>query len=199
MKTQTKNKTNENHPVTWRLVLLQVSLVLLMAGLSGCNSEKKEVKEVKEDKTNSDVQGISENNTVVATYVSFVEENKNQMSLDHAYTNEALLKLTEAVDAMAGEIDYDVEKDLSKVREYAAEITKDPSATTHADNIKKSAKILSDVLKNMQRDKYPGLESEVEAVEKACDSIDPNVLTLDQKDKVKTFFENAAEVLEKMN
>jgi hypothetical protein len=41
----------------------------------------------------TDLLGIKENNDIVAAYVNFVENNKEKMSLDHAYTNEALSKL----------------------------------------------------------------------------------------------------------
>ncbi len=36
------------------------------------------------------------------------------MSLDHAFTSEALTKLTDAVDAMATEAGYDVKVDIAK-------------------------------------------------------------------------------------
>jgi hypothetical protein len=77
------------------------------------------------------------------------------MSLDHAYTNEALLKLIEATNAMANEVGYEVQADLEKAKEYAEMITKDPFETTHADNIRKAADILTNVLQNIQKAKYP--------------------------------------------
>jgi hypothetical protein len=36
------------------------------------------------------------------------------MSLDHAYTNEALSKLIEATNAIANEVGYDVQADIAK-------------------------------------------------------------------------------------
>jgi hypothetical protein len=41
---------------------------------------------------------------------NFVENNKEKMSLDHAYTNEALSKLIEATNAIANEVGYDVRR-----------------------------------------------------------------------------------------
>lgn len=86
------------------------------------------------------------------------------MELDHSYTNEALLKLTEATRAIAEAINYEVKGDLDKVKEYADKITRDPFATSHADAIRKSADILSSVLQNIQQAKYPNLSNEVEEV-----------------------------------
>jgi hypothetical protein len=67
----------------------------------------------------TDLLGIKENNDIVAAYVNFVENNKEKMSLDHAYTNEALSKLIEATNAIANEVGYDVQADIEKAKEYA--------------------------------------------------------------------------------
>ena len=141
----------------------------------------------------------NENNDTVATYINFVENSKEKMSLDHAYTNEALLKLIEATNAMANEVGYDIQADLEKVREYANMISKDPFETTHADNIRKAADILTNVLQNIQKEKYPGLVDNISAVKSASTSIKPGILTLNQKDEVKNYFAKTAELLQKMN
>jgi len=121
------------------------------------------------------------------------------MSLDHAYTNEALLKLIEATDAKANEVGYEVQADLEQVKEYANMITADPYETTHADNIRKAADILSNVLQNIQKAKFPGLTEEAKELKNASESIKPAVLTLEQKDAVKNFFAKASDLLQKMN
>ncbi len=146
-----------------------------------------------------DLLGVKENNDTVAAYVDFVENSKEKMSLDHAYTNEALLKLIEATNAMANEVGYEVPADIEKVKEYAEMITKDPFETTHADNIRKADDILTNILQNIQKAKYPGLANEVEELKMASASIKPGVLTLDQKDAVKNYFAKAADLLQKMN
>jgi hypothetical protein len=143
--------------------------------------------------------GVKENNVTVAAYVNFVENSKGKMSLDHAYTNEALLKLIEATNAKADEVGYEVRADLEKVKEYANMITKDPFDTTHADNIRKATDVLTNVLQNIQKAHYPGLADEVEELQRASESIKPRVLTLEQKDAVKNFFAEASDLLKKMN
>ena len=62
-----------------------------------------------------------------------------------------------------------------------------------------AADILSNTLKNIQQEKYSNLIPEADAVTNAAKSIDPDVLTLDQKNAVKSFFNTAAELLNKMN
>jgi hypothetical protein len=78
-------------------------------------------------------------------------------------------------------------------------ISSDPFETTHADNIRKADDILTNVLQNIQKAKYPGLADEVAELKSASESIKLDVLALEQKDEVKTFFIKAADLLQKMN
>ncbi|MBA3284927.1 MAG: hypothetical protein H0U27_07690 [Nitrosopumilus sp.] len=140
-----------------------------------------------------------ENNNTVAAYVTFINADKNKMSIDHTYASEAITKLTDATDAMATEVGYDVKADIAKAKQYADEITKNPMSTTHADKIRSSADVLSTALQNMQQAKFPGLSTEAADVKSAAEAIDPQALTLDQRDVVKSFFSKTADLLNKMN
>ncbi len=119
--------------------------------------------------------------------------------MDHEFASQALLKLSDATQAMAKETGYDVKGDLDSAKAYANQITNDPNATTHAGSIKKAADILAGVLQNLQQQKYPGLANEAATLKSSCDAINPDVLTLDQRDAIKSFFSNAADILQKMN
>ena len=177
----------------WLLIGLVIVALLLYFLVFRDNDKNTEVVTEAEYITNTNDNGA------VAAYVNFVENNKGKMSLDHEYTNEALLKLIEATKAKANEVGYEVQADIEKAKEYAEMITKDPFETSHADNIKKADGILTNVLQNIQKAKYPTLAPEVEALKSASESIKPGVLTLDQKDAVKNYFTQAADLLQKMN
>jgi hypothetical protein len=186
----------------WMLVglVIAASLVYFIA----IRDNSKIAKTDTQDDYNTDTEkqnliGVNENNSTVAAYVNFVENSNQQMSLDHAYTNEALLKLTDATNAMADEVGYEVRADLEKVKEYATMITKDPFDTTHADNIRKANDIITTVLHNIQKAHYPSLVNDIEELKIASALIKPDVLTLDQKDAVKNFFAKASDLLKKMN
>lgn len=186
----------------WMIVGLVIAALLVYLLVFSDNSKNTEVVTEADHITNTsetDLLEVKENNDTVAAYVNFVENSKEKMSLDHAYTNEALLKLIEATNAMANEVGYEVRADLEKVKEYANMITIDPFETTHADNIRKADDILTNVLQNIQKAKYPGLADEVEELKSASESIKPGVLTLDQKDAVKNYFAKASDLLQKMN
>jgi hypothetical protein len=147
----------------------------------------------------SNLIDVNENNGTVAAYINFIENSKEKMSLDHEYTNEALLKLIEATEAIANEVGYDVQADIEKVREYAKMIEQDSFETTHADNIRKADDMLTNILQNIQKAKYSGLSDEVAALKNASESVKPSVLALDQKEAVKNYFAKAADLLKKMN
>ena len=140
-----------------------------------------------------------ENNNIVAAYVAFINSDTNTMSLDHAFTSEALIKLTDAIDAMATDAGYDIKADIANAKQIAEEITKDPMLTNHADKIRSAANVLSNALQNMQKAKYPELSNEAADVKSAAVAINPETLTLDQRDAVKSFFRKAANLLNKMN
>ena len=151
------------------------------------------------DTREPDLLGVNENNGAIVAYVNFVENSEEKMSLDHAFTSEALLKLIEATNAKANEVGYDVRAELGKAQEFARMITHDPYETTHADNIRKAADIITNVLQNMQMARFPGLANDAKELKSASESIKPSVLTLDQKDAVKFYFAKASDLLQKMN
>ncbi len=188
----------------WLLLGLAIFIVALLIYFLVFRDNWKKSNEVTQvdniAKTNeSDLIMVKENNVTVAAYINFIENSMKKMSLSHAFTNEALLKLTDATNAMAEEVGYKIQADLEKVKEYAAIITVDPYVTTHADYIRKAVDILTDELQNIQKAKYPSLANEVKELKIAAESINPQVLTLQQKDSVKNYFAKASDLLKKMN
>lgn len=133
----------------------------------------------------------------VASYVAHVDAGRN-MTLDHDYTSGAISKLTEAVRAKAAQLDLDVTADLMEVEQYAKQIQQDPMETTHANSIRSAADILARAMGNMQQRHYPDLNKNADQVKEAATRIDPNTLTLEQRDAVKDFFDRSASLLQGM-
>ncbi|MGA9652192.1 hypothetical protein [Pedobacter sp.] len=192
-----KNHNIKSAKSSWFKTLAGFSIVFLLATSISCKDKEKQ--ENAQETDTADAMSVKEDNSTVDAYVTFVNDDKNKMALDHAYTNEALLKLTSAIDAMAGEVDFDIKADLDKARQSANKITEDPFETSHADEIRKAAEILSGSLQNIQVAKFPSLASDAEQVKSAAMAIDPKVLTLDQKEAVKSFFAKSSDLLDKMN
>ncbi len=134
----------------------------------------------------------------VSGYLSYVSD-KSKMGVDHEYTNNALIELMNAVQAKAGEMNYDISADMQQVRQSAQAITKDPTAKTHANTIKEAGTKLADIMEKMQKEKYPDLSQDVQDVKTAANNIKPDVQTLQQKDQINKFFDEAADVLKKMS
>ena len=196
-------KIEQKKPIwPWLLVGLIIVALLVYFLVFRDNGENIEAVTEPDSITNtneSDLIGVKENNGTVTAYVKFVENIEENMSLNHEYTNEALLKLIEATDAIANEVGYEVQADIEKAREYAKMIERAPFETTHANTIRNADDILTNVLQNIQKAKYPELKNEVAALKSASASIKPGVLTLAQKDAVKNYFAKAADLLQKMN
>jgi hypothetical protein len=190
----TEIKIEKKKPV-WPWILGLAILVFLIYFLA--IYDRPDMKEAPPQTTS--LIDVKENNVTVAEFVRFAEEDSKDMGVDHVYTNEALLKLIEAINAMAAEINFDVKADLDKAREYAKVITEDEFKASHANSIRNAADILTDALQRMQQARYPELTNEASELRKAAGSIKPDVLTLDQKDEVKGFFGQAADLLKKMN
>ncbi|HET8830051.1 MAG TPA: hypothetical protein VFM79_11955, partial [Pelobium sp.] len=121
------------------------------------------------------------------------------MSLGHEYSHNALVKLVNATEETANNNNVDISENLNKVKALADKITRDEQSTTHADDIKEAAKIISNALASIQQTKFPDLKSEVNDLMTDADAIDVEDLTLDQKGTVKGFFTSAKDAIKKMN
>jgi len=187
----------------WLLVGLVIIAIVLVWVLGFADNDKNTEIVDKVDEYDqlevSENKSKNKNNSRVAAYINFVKHTNKKMSADHAYTNEALIKLADATNAIADEVGFEVRADLEKVKEHANMITKDPSDKTHADHIRKSANILTNVLQNIQKAKFPDLADEAKELRSASVAINPQLLTLDQKDAVENYFAKAADLLQKMN
>ncbi len=194
----TEIKIEKKKPV-WPWLLLLLGIIAFVVWFFVYRNDTDENKEPLETEDNTELIDVQENNNTVADYVTFINADTNTMSLDHEFTSEAFSKLINAVEAMANEIDFDVKADIDKAKRLSEEITNDPVVTNHADKIRKAAVVVSNAMYNMQQAKYPGLSAEASDVSSAASAINPETLTLDQRDAVKSFFRKSADLLNKMN
>ena len=140
----------------------------------------------------------NDSNDSVFAYTNFVKGEKN-MSLDHEYSHEALTKLANATEAVANKTGIDVKVDLDEVKQLSQQITANPNAVSHADDIRKASIIIASALGTIQQAKFPDLSSESTILMNDAKATDENDLTLNQKSTVKTFYDAAADLLKKMN
>lgn len=192
----------KNTPI-WPWILGAVALIAVLIYLFSSGDERNEGDELTQTSTEesyatSDTLKVSRNSTAVLAFVNFIKEDPNKMELDHDFTNEALLRLTNATNAVAEQVGYDIQQDMSELNMHTDKIAADPFDSTHANSIKSAAEILATALQNIQKNAFSGLETEAEAVKNAAQSIQGNMLTLDQKEAVKNYFQQSADLLVKM-
>ena len=137
-------------------------------------------------------------NQGVEGYIAYVSD-ESRMGIDHEYTNNAFIRLVDAVQAKANDMNVDISSEMQSIRQAAQKIQQNPTATTHAETIKNAGTQVADVLKKLQEQNYPNLSNDVEEVRTAATNIQGNVQTLNQKDQVNKFFNEAADVLRKMS
>lgn len=192
------------------LIILAIIYFLVFADDDTADSEENTTEEIQdptafEDESDETADWETEmrNDTLAYTgagvtgYSSYIGD-ESQMGVDHEYTSTALLYLIDAVREKATDLGIDARDDIQNLRENAKEIRENPQNTNHAGTIKEVGKEIANFMGDMQQKNFPNLEQEITQVEEAVDKIDPDTETLQQKDAVKTFFQEAEDVLQKM-
>ncbi len=138
-----------------------------------------------------------------ADYETYTTNMTGDMGLDHEFSHNALMKLANTTAALATAHglgnDVNVMAKKKMIMENANGITKDPYATNHADMIKAAAMSISDILGQVQKAKYPGLDGAVSEVRNAAMDITKETLTLNQKEDVRDFFGKARVAVKAMH
>lgn len=131
-------------------------------------------------------------------YLSHIDD-KSKMGIQHEYTNNTLIYLLEAVKSKAEQMNVDIDANMQLVQKQAEQITKDPTATNHANKIKQAGTEILKALEKICNQRYPELTPDLNEASKSLENIDPSVLTLNQKEEVNSFFKETGDVLRKMN
>ncbi|MGB3545404.1 MAG: hypothetical protein WBA17_00405 [Saprospiraceae bacterium] len=153
--------------------------------------------------TNTDADDSAYRNSVAA-YMDYTADMQGEMGLDHEFSHRALTLLANASASLAEYKEQDGNSDArtkaAKVRQLADEITRDPTATDHADKIRAAALMITDILENVDRDSYAGNErAQLTQLRKQAKDINAQTLTLNQKEDVRDFFATARNILAKMS
>lgn len=137
-------------------------------------------------------------NSEVAEFVQYVRSDmKDTKELDHQTVSQAFTRLSHATTAKAKEVGYEAEN-LQQAESTINQITDDKFQTTHADNIRKTADIISNELAGLQQAKFPDLDNEAKQLIKASESIKSDELAMEQDDEIKEYLNEAADLLDKM-
>ena len=197
-------KLKKKKPV-WPWILLALLLIAVIGFLLIGNDDDDDMvaagndTEYVEESDDQSAEGMETGNQAVSEYVTYIEDNGAQMGLDHEYTHRAFTLLASAMQATAEGTNFEFDQDWQALNSKADEIREDPMKLTHANTIKDGFNQVVTSFNNIQQAEFPGMDSEVQTLEEYSNGLNPDEPTLDQKDQVKGFFDQAAMILQEMN
>lgn len=152
---------------------------------------------VKPENNSRDRAQANGNNSEVAEFVEFVKSDLDKKDLDPKAINQAFTHLSDATSEKAREVGHNA-RNLQEARNVMNQIETAASEQAKADNIKRTAQILSRELEAIQLASFPQLDDEVANLKKASESIDANEVAMNQEDEIMEFFNESADLLDKM-
>lgn len=197
-------KIEKKNAPMWPWILVALAFIIILIYLFYPREERFDRDEMTsitsgESYAKSDTLEVTGNATAVLAFVNYIHDDQDKMNLDREFTNEAMVRLTNATNAMADEINFDIKKDMVELKSQMDKISTDPFETTNANSIRSAAGILAGTLQNIQRNAFSGLAQEADVLKNSAENIQPNMMPLDQKEAIKNYFIQASELLEKMN
>ena len=213
-----KSTTGGTNIWPWIIGLLLLGLVVWGVAEAFDESDEVYTEEVVEegDEVAGVATGIDENNnyndyeatgegnlTAVATYMNTTADMEGEMGLDHEFSHRALTELAMATTAVAEEkglmTEASVKEKADRVERLSNEIMQDPAATDHADKIKMSALLVTEMLEDIDGEAYAGRSAaDIERLREEAQALTPETLTLNQKEDVRSFLGQARTVLSRM-
>lgn len=137
----------------------------------------------------------------VAAFAAFIETPNAEMNLEHDYTRKGLRMLSASLESMTDRYDIEnvqLQQAKALMMRKVAILDDNAASTKHADHIKEAFMSATAVMEQIQQKRLPTMGDEVNAVIAEAKDFSANELTLHQKDKVKSFFDNAAKTISMM-
>lgn len=195
-------KKKNKRPI-WPWIVGLLLLGGIIWAIAEIDTEREEVAAVEEPYTEEPIVTEPQANVIEEetpeNFVAYVEEEevKEQMGVDHNVTSSALVKLSDAIRDLARD-EEQYSQQINELEQAANQIESDPQSMQHADRVSDAFSQASNVLQQIQQNRFPEMQSEIEEVQQAATEVKGDQPLLEQKDKVKTFFKEAAEAVEKM-
>lgn len=134
---------------------------------------------------------------LTSAYLTSVED-ESKLGADAAYTNNALVKLIDAVRAKATESQLNLDTDLKQVKGNEIKTSGD-STNASSEQIKETGNKIVAAMQNIQKEKYPQLTEDVNEMKNGVNHIDAKKKMDDQQKQIEAFFNKSSEVLKQMN
>lgn len=124
-----------------------------------------------------------------------------QMSVDHQYTAQCMNMLVEAITGTLPPDQVDAaQSQLQTASEAAASLAASPAdATSHSATTQQGFMAIASALQTVQQQSYPELAGPTQDLAATAQSMNPAEPLLDQSEDVQRFFEQAGNLLNRMN
>lgn len=139
------------------------------------------------------------NNEEVNSFINYVQDNNENIGIEHNYSSKALTELAGALSTLSDEANLQNDPDLQNLRDKADQLEKNPSSEQHANIMSEAFTSAANVIDKVQKQKFPEMEQEANDVMQAAKAIQPSELATNQKDQIKSFFNESADAVQAMS
>lgn len=202
-----EKKDKNNTPIwPWILgALVLIGVIWAIAEMGGDDNQDREQVAVAEEQYRDDNIVREPQSNPIATagtagFVSYINdsENKDRLGEDNQVTGEALMRLSAALEGLS-QNNNAYSQQIEEIRQSAQQLQNGQNTEQNASHVKNAFASAGSVLAQIQHNQYPETaESEVEDVQENAREIEANTQLSEQDDKVESFFEKAADAIEKM-
>lgn len=151
------------------------------------------------DDEETDRQAGQGNKEQIQSFVSFVEENNENIGREHNYSSQALSELADALSSLTEDANLQRDPDLQNLKSQADQLQQNPSSDQHANIMSDAFTSAANVIDKVQKQNYPDLDKESNEVKEAAQAMEPTELATNQEDKIKSFFDESADALQQMS
>jgi len=211
-KIRTEKRGTRRNPLPWIIGLLLVAIVVWYAVDSmipgeGLVSEGEQIEAIDGDQTlDENIDGVMAYDITKAdgykAYMNFMERAEKENNLYHEKSSEGMNHLATALSKVVEEYGFSEEVAMEEKRQKMVNtvnaMNKDWTAATYPGQLRNAALATTEVMYGIQGEIYPGLADNVAQVQQLATAIDPDMMMLEQKEKMKSFFNESASVLREM-
>jgi hypothetical protein len=137
----------------------------------------------------------------IQEYLNFVDNTDNS-DMNAVNAREGINRLSDALIAVASANNDQqgaFQGELEQLKQEASRLQDGNRATEHSSVINSAFSSAANIIQNMQHRFYPDLEDDASDLMDSAQDVDPQEQLSDQQSEVKSFFDDAADVIKKMD
>ncbi|SDB46124.1 hypothetical protein SAMN03097699_1485 [Flavobacteriaceae bacterium MAR_2010_188] len=204
------------------LAIIVIAAILYFMNNDGVSDDNMEADDIEEIDDTNDVGSIDDTETsdafvdTTSSYNSAYSRQESDRAMmdyrssltdsmkigaDVAHTQNTLLQLVKAVEIKANQFNIDATQNITDIKQNldTASTTATTTTAMTSQMVKSKAGKIVDVIKQIQQKQFPGLSDDVMKLRMSVDEMQDNATLTQQRTKLQSFFNNAADLLNNMN